>query len=607
MKLQPSAVFLLSMMLMPAIVYATPVLHDNIPENNTFIRGGTKLFSINATSSQLDQNKVALHIISQDALQSGENWDIHLLSCVNSGNEWNCSKSLSFAIAGSDTIEYFYFRGNDTDNTSATSGTAENPFVISLDRNSPSISFVIPENNSYVKGNQTIKITATDATSGVDNNTVQYSFDNSIWTILKNTSVSTFQGNFSTTSYSNNQTLTIYLKGSDRVGNNANKSINVTVDNEVPTLLILSPNATVYGSYIQLIVNVSDAYSGIDKVSYSAGSIEGFLGCTADNHNSTCSSVLNAAQLGNGNHTITFVATDKAGNPRSGSVNVTVDNTKPGITITSPSQNSYLKGNVTITASVSNGKNFVQYVTVTLQGGGISFTENMTCDANITSCQYVLDTTKYSDNSYTLKTTAVNTLGTDVTSSMSVTLDNKAPSVSIFHPTGSNVAGTFKIEYSVDDEIAVNGNSGSFKIGNNNYGISCSVQLPGRVMICSTNFDSSQIPEGSYTLLVTGRDLAGNTGSASKQITITKSGGSSGTGGSGSSGTSGESSGSGSSGGSSAADQANKTSPFDFFKSLNIPFGNQILFGGVLVFVALVVVGIVIFVRRSIKQNIITD
>ncbi|MBI2545445.1 MAG: hypothetical protein HYW22_02530 [Candidatus Aenigmarchaeota archaeon] len=624
MKLYINVAFIMCVLGFSGAVIAAPLLHDPNPVNNTFIIGGNKLFSINATSSNLNSSAVALHIISQDAFQKGEDWDKNILTCINTSGEWNCTKSLSFAIAGSDTIEYFYFRANDTDGSSATSGTMTNPYLLTIDRQTPTLSFIKPVNDTYVKGTQKISFNVVDSASGVDNNTVQYSFDNSTWTTMKNISVLTFEDSFNTLNYADNQTVTLYGKASDIVGNNVSGNINFTVDNELSKMTILSPSTLLYAGYIQLKVNVTDSYSGVDlsNVAYSVESLSGPLSCTiGDKYNATCSALFDTSQLSNGNHTILFSVTDKAGNLKNDSVVIQTDNSKPTITISSPDQNSYLRGNVTVTALLTNANTTVQYVLINLQKTGVILNQNMTCDANITRCQYTIDTTSLSDGAYALKVTAV-TLSNNVVYPISVTLDNKAPAINILSPSTLGVSGTFTIQYSASDEIAIDKDSASFKIGTLSQSISCSLELPGRNMICSTDFNSKTIADGTYTLQVFGNDLAGNTGSASTSIKINNgqsggglSGGSTGTSsGSGTSsggGSTGTSSGSGTSSGgdnpigNQGESSSNSKGPVDWLLSINLPFGDNMLLYVVIGFVAIVVIILAIIVKRGLRKTII--
>src|SRR3989338_2431983 len=111
-----AAVSIFLVMLFSSVSSAAPLLHSYQPANNTFISGGAQTFSINVTDDNLNSSAVVLYIISLNAYEQGNPWDNHTLSCTGSADEWKCTKAMSFAIAGSDTVELFYFEANDTDN-----------------------------------------------------------------------------------------------------------------------------------------------------------------------------------------------------------------------------------------------------------------------------------------------------------------------------------------------------------------------------------------------------------------------------------------------------------------------------------------------------------
>ncbi|MEM5808130.1 MAG: Ig-like domain-containing protein [Candidatus Aenigmatarchaeota archaeon] len=509
------AIFVFSIFIFSNLVSATPFLHDPNPENNSFISGGIRTFSINITSENLNSSSVRLYIISLNAYQQGENWDVHSLTCVNTSNEWKCSKSISFAIAGSDTIELFYFEANDTDDTKGNNGTVSNPLRFTLDRNPPTIAFVNPINNSYVSGNVTIRVTVTDTSSGVNNNTVQYSTDASTWNSLRNVSVDSFEAIWDTTTFANNQSVVLYARASDNVGNNFTSWINVTVDNEIPRLDILSNLTGILGGNVQLEVNVSDGYSGVDldSVRYSVDGLNGALGCTGSNYSATCSAVINTVNLQDGNHTLSVTVTDRAGNQNSSSIQIRTSNTRPAISILEPANNAFIKGIVLVKTSVVNAVGLVTSVELSFDG----ITNNMTCNLNFTSCNYSINTSSLADGGHTIKVKAVNVQNLDITSGIVVTIDNTNPVITITHPV-SSVKDDFEIKADVIDGN-LNQKKVTFTLSSFAGNLSCTPQTPSR-FICSTFFDSKKLNDGVYKLTVSAEDKAGNVATESKEITI---------------------------------------------------------------------------------------
>ncbi len=499
---------------------ASPFLHDPFPSNNTYIGGGTGVISINITDDNLNANSVSLHIISLNAYQQGESWDTYSMSCAGSSTEWNCTKSLSFAIAGSDTTELLYFKANDTDGISGNNGTSSNPLRFTLDRNPPVISFISPANESYVSGNKTISLTVNDASSGVNNSTVQYSTDGSQWTALGNTTATSFSNIWNTTVFSNNQTVALRARASDVIGNTVTEKISVTVDNEIPELAIILPSSATLTGNAQLKVNASDYYSGVDlaNVRYTIGGLSGALGCTGTKWNATCTAVLSTSSLSDGNYSLNFTVTDSAGNSRNASVEIKTKNTQPTITILEPANNALIGGTVLVRTTLANTEGSVSSAEISLEKTGNTTTKIMTCNANFTACNYSLDTTLFADGGYTIKTKAVNSLNADISSSIVITIDNKKPTVTITQPT-ADVKGDFEIKADVIDDN-IDKNKVTFALSTSSGPLTCTVQTASK-LTCSTTFNSKQLADRKYFLNVSAIDKAGNSFTASKEINIT--------------------------------------------------------------------------------------
>jgi len=603
-----AAIFLL--LSFPSAALGVPFLHTPQPPDNTFVAGGSQTFSINATSANLNSSSVILYIISLNAYQQGESWDNHALSCVNTSSEWKCTKSISFVIAGSDTVELFYFEASDTDNTKGNNGTASSPLRFTLDRNPPTIVFVNPENNSYVGLNRTISLTVTDVSSGVNSNSVQYSTNDSSWTTLSNASSSSFEAIWNTTAFSNNQTVTIYSRASDNVKNNGTANINVTVDNEIPQIIVVSNLSGTLSGNVQIRLNVSDNFSGINlgNVRYAVGGLGGTLGCTGGNYVATCSAVLNTANLQDGNHTLNFTVSDRAGNSNSSSVQIETTNTYPTISIVSPAKNVFVNGPLLVRSAVVNAKGVVKYVEVAVTGADTT-TKNMTCDPTFSSCNYSFDTTAFIDGGYAIRVNAVNSLNLDVSASTTVTIDNTKPKLTILQP-GANVTGDFEIKVEVID-TNLNQNKVGFEVSSSKGNMTCTAQTP-TTYICSTVINSNQLSDGKHQLRATAEDKAGNSVAEAKEINIgnkttmdnatTEGGGSAGA-----TGSAGAGRGGGAEAGGTEVGKEGKQQGFPFFK-ISLPFKPECVIIGVIgASVAIVVIVLAIAVKTRLSKGIITE
>jgi chitodextrinase len=136
---------------------------------------------------------------------------------------------------------------------------------------------------------------------------------------------------------------------------------------------------------------------------------------------------------------LTAVASDAAGNTTTATtVTVTVDNAAPTVSVTAPATGAFVSGNsVSVTGNASDniGVTSVQFK---LDGNNLG-------TADTTSPYSVAwDTTTATNGSHTITAVASDAAGNTTTStSVSVTVDNAAPTVSITAPTnGATVSGT---------------------------------------------------------------------------------------------------------------------------------------------------------------------
>ncbi|MEK6909735.1 MAG: Ig-like domain-containing protein, partial [Candidatus Aenigmatarchaeota archaeon] len=357
------------------------------------------------------------------------------------------------------------------------------------------------------------------ASSGVDNNTVQYSTDGSQWTTLSNTAPTSFSATWNTTTFSNNQSVTLQARAYDIIGNTITAKINVTVDNEIPELKIISPSPATLAGNVQLQLNVSDYYGGVDlaNVRYTVGSLSGALGCTGTKWNATCTALLATSSLSDGNYSLNFIVTDVAGNSRNASVEIKTKNTQPTITILEPANKAFIKGTVLIRTTLANTEGSVNSVEVSLENLGNTTTKTMSCNANFTACNYSLDTTSFPNDGYTIKAKAINSLNADVSSSITATIDNKKPSVTITQPT-ADVKGDFEMKADVVDDN-VDKNKVTFALSSSTGSLTCTTQTPSK-LTCSTTFNSKQLTDGKYFLNISAEDKAGNSFTSSKEISI---------------------------------------------------------------------------------------
>jgi len=491
-----------------------PVLSDPYPEDGSYILGGDRTFSINITEDNLDQATVKLYIKSIDS----PDWDTYNLNCIDRGI-WYCSKTISLDIVGSDTIEQFYFESNDTYDNYGNYGNSTNPLQTTLDINPPKIIFDNPLNDSWVSSTETINLDVDDASSGVNETTVKYSFDNSTWLTMD----SNYESDWDTTTYNNNETVAIYAKASDVLGNINYTSINTTVDNEIPSLTITYPitNQTLSG-IVNLKINAKDSYSGIDssKTKYTIESTQRTMDCTGDPTDYECDEYLDTTQFSDGGYTIIFYAYDEADNLNQSSVSIYIDNTRSSASFTNLADNSYVRDIVTIYTKISNPTDELGDVNFKwTTTGSASDWQKMTCDSNY-NCSISWNTNALTEGTYILYMNTTGTMDYLVSNTITVTVDNTPPTLDILQPLETQVSGMIYPKVIVTDTYLVNPSESKFEIGSTIGDMNCLQQTQGKQYRCTGNFNTTSLSDGTYTLKFIAKDQAGNENTTSKEIII---------------------------------------------------------------------------------------
>jgi len=180
-------------------------------------------------------------------------------------------------------------------------------------------------------------------------------------------------------------------------------------------------------SDVTVTLTCSDAASGCDKTYY-----------TTDGTDPTTSSPQGTTITlsGDGTYTIKYFSTDLAGNTediKTASNLVMIDATSPTATITSPSDNSYVKGTVTITADASDIVSGIERVEFWYASIGTKIGEDTT-----TPYSMDFDTTTATDGSHNLFVIAYDNAGNQISSdTIYVTVDNTLPVITIDNPNSN--------------------------------------------------------------------------------------------------------------------------------------------------------------------------
>ncbi len=301
----------------------------------------------------------------------------------------------TITVAASDT------RGN----------VAEQSVAVVVDNTAPTVSITSPEEGAIVRGAVTIQVDASDATSGILS--VEFYVDGDL--VFTDTSPP-YKYRWDTTEVTDGS-HTIRVVASDEAGNTAEQTISVAVDNTAPTVSISKPSP---GALIRGTVTISVEASDEVGVASVAFYIDDELLLT--DTEAPYAYDWDTTAVADGKHTIRIVVSDLAGNTAEVSITVTVDNTAPTVSITSPSSGEAVRGVVTISVDASDATSVIVSVKFYVDGE-LLFTDTEA------PYEYDWDTTAVSDGSHTIRVVVFDAAGNEAETSVSVVVDNTAPTV----------------------------------------------------------------------------------------------------------------------------------------------------------------------------------
>jgi subtilisin family serine protease len=363
----------------PAVAITTPASGAKV--------GGTISVSANATDN-VGISKVQFYRDSNVLLGT-------VLSPPFSIN-WNTTS----VTAGAHTL---YAVATDSSNLTATSATIS----VTVDNTLPTVTLTAPTSNALLHGAAvTMSATASDniAVAKVD-----FYRDSNV--LLGTDSTSPYSISWdSTTATSGGHT--VYAVATDSAGNTKSSTvINVTVDNTGPTVSLTAPvnGAVVSGTAVTFSATASDNVA-MSKVEFYRDN-DVLLGSDTS---SPYSFTFNSTTVTSGAHTLYAAGIDTAGNrTNSVAVSITVDNTAPTVSITSPLNGATVARNSTVNILANATDNVV----VTK----VEFYVNNSLKCTDTTAAYSCSWVPTQKTSYTLKAKAYDGQGNNTTHQITVT------------------------------------------------------------------------------------------------------------------------------------------------------------------------------------------
>ncbi|KFE64004.1 Ig-like domain-containing protein [Hyalangium minutum] len=287
-------------------------------------------------------------------------------------------------------------------------------------------------------------------------------------------------------------------RASDAMNNTATSAqVSVTVERDTmpPSITLTSPVAgAVLGGSVTLSPNATD--------NIAVAKVEFFLDGTLLGTSSTApfSYAWNTRTAANGNHTLRARATDTSGNATStADVSVTVDNdtSAPTVSITSPTSGAVIFGYFTVQANATDDRG-VSSVRFLVDG------INWGTDSSAPFA-FNLNSQGFSNGQHTLTAQAFDAAGNSTTSAaviVTVNNDSTPPTVSISSPAPfATVSGVVNVQANATDNVAVTRVDFIW-----NYYLIASDTTPP----FSVPWDTTQRPNGNYTLSAIAYDATGN-------------------------------------------------------------------------------------------------
>ncbi len=390
--------------------------------------------------------------------------DIHLNTTVVllDGNPYSQSTNISSEGNHTLTAQAADLAGN----------TATKSAAFTIDRTPPDVKIFQPANAGFVRQVVNIKGEAKDlnpdaVTIKIDEIKVSESLDY----------------NWDTRAYPDGS-HTITLEANDKAGNSASTSINVTVDNTEPEVIIKSPLNFYLGKNITVDADVIEANFESWSVRVDGKEVS-----------TTLSYELNTAIYADGNHTIEIYAFDKAGNTGAKGALVNFDNTAPDINMTSPHDGAFVKHAVDIDGIV-NDTNLLSY-TIAIDGSVVSNT-----------LPHLWDTFAYSDGEHIINISAADKAGNTASKEITLTIDNTLPRVEIkFPPDRAFVRGVVDLTVDVFDAYI-----DKFRIYINGV-LAAENQA-------NFSWNTTQQPDGAYIIELVAYDKVGNEKRTSINVTV---------------------------------------------------------------------------------------
>ena len=402
--------------------------------------------------------------------------------------------------------------------TDSQSGSASASRSVTVQNAAPppplAASFTSPAAGATVANTVTVGLAASGGTAPY---TYRLSVDGAqVFSTTTTATTASFSWNTTTVA---NSSHTLGLTVTDSQSGSASASRSVTVQNAAtPPPLTASFTSPAAGATVSGSVNVGLAASGGTTPYTYRLSVDGAQVFSNTTNAKTKSYGWKTKNIANGTHTLTLTVTDAQSRSASASRDVTVQNGSTsslpsvGASFTSPAAGATVASTVSVGLAASGGTAPYTY-RLTVDGAQVFSTTT-----SATTASFAWNTTTVANGSHALGLTITDSAGGSGSATRSVTVSNASAGplhVTLTTPTpGATVSGTVWVNIWVEG-AAAGSNAYTMTVGGSTVWSQSSTDVPTALPWVTTN-----TPNGQRTLVVTVRDSANATGTASVSVTV---------------------------------------------------------------------------------------
>ncbi len=396
-------------------------------------------------------------------------------------------------------LDSFTFKANDgVDNSN--SGTLS--ILVNAVNTPPSVQFLNPVNGSSIGSVIQLSVLATDD-GGM--NGVTFSVNGGASQAMTHSSGNVWVANLNTNPLPQGS-ATILVTAQDLTSQTTTASVTVTIDNTLPTI----PSSTLPSGNTSGTFAISANGGDNNGISQLQILIDGNVVTSVTPPNGSTSANVtyswNTGSVGNGSHVVTILVIDLAGNTKTLSSNVIVNNGPAGlpvVTILTPKTNDAISAVSSLEMTVDGE---VTSAGFRIDGGSLL---PATLVAGTNKYKTNLNTTVYADGYHNIDFVATNGAGSTFQTAQ-VFFDNTAPILSVTAPTANQQI------FSIKNLVADASDSSGLPLTSVRMSLGASplAFFPGHTNVTdhiySYTLDTTALADGNYSLLVVARDRAGN-------------------------------------------------------------------------------------------------